>query len=67
MARRRGDRATIDYCRIRSPPSPATSGSLAEFEVELQDGVRLGQRLIPVATVGAYVPGGRYPLVASAL
>ena len=27
----------------------------------------LGQKLIPVASVGAYVPGGRYPLVASAL
>ncbi len=41
-------------------------GSLREFEVETLPGVRLGQRHIPVAAAGAYVPGGRYPLVASA-
>lgn len=40
--------------------------SLADFEVETQPGVFLGQRSIPVGSVGAYVPGGRYPLVASA-
>ncbi len=41
-------------------------GSLREFEVETQPGVFLGQKNIPVSSVGAYVPGGRYPLVASA-
>jgi sulfopropanediol 3-dehydrogenase len=40
--------------------------SLTDFEVETQPGVFLGQRNIPVRSVGAYVPGGRYPLVASA-
>jgi sulfopropanediol 3-dehydrogenase len=40
--------------------------SLREFEVETEPGVRLGQKNIPVGSVGAYVPGGRYPLVASA-
>jgi sulfopropanediol 3-dehydrogenase len=40
--------------------------SLQDFEVELSPGVQLGQRNIPVAASGAYVPGGRYPLVASA-
>lgn len=40
--------------------------SLAAFEVETLPGVRLGQKHIPVAASGAYVPGGRYPLVASA-
>lgn len=40
--------------------------SLADFEVETEPGVFLGQRSIPVARAGAYVPGGRYPLVASA-
>ena len=40
--------------------------SLRDFEVELSPGVHLGQRNIPVAAAGAYVPGGRYPLVASA-
>lgn len=36
------------------------------FEAETQPGVILGQKHIPVASVGSYVPGGRYPLVASA-
>jgi sulfopropanediol 3-dehydrogenase len=62
------DRAMIDYCRDQIAAfARRQRASLTEFEVDLQDGVRLGQRLIPVATVGAYVPGGRYPLVASAL
>ena len=40
--------------------------SLHDFEVETEPGVFLGQRNIPVRSAGAYVPGGRYPLVASA-
>ncbi|MEO3796948.1 histidinol dehydrogenase [Nonomuraea sp. B10E15] len=40
--------------------------SLRDFEEETQPGVLLGQRSIPVGAVGAYVPGGRYPLLASA-
>lgn len=40
--------------------------SLSDFEVETEPGVFLGQRNIPVSSAGAYVPGGRYPLVASA-
>ncbi len=40
--------------------------TMAEIEVETLPGVILGQRHIPVASVGAYVPGGRYALVASA-
>jgi sulfopropanediol 3-dehydrogenase len=40
--------------------------SLVDFEVETMPGVLLGQKSIPVAAAGAYVPGGRYPLVASA-
>ncbi|WP_410599602.1 histidinol dehydrogenase [Amycolatopsis sp. lyj-90] len=40
--------------------------SLGEFEVETLPGVRLGQKQVPIAAAGAYVPGGRYPLTASA-
>jgi sulfopropanediol 3-dehydrogenase len=40
--------------------------SMLEFEVEAQPGVFLGQKHIPISASGAYVPGGRYPLVASA-
>ena len=40
--------------------------SLTDFEVETMPGVFLGQKTLPVSAAGAYVPGGRYPLVASA-
>ena len=40
--------------------------SLTDVEVETQPGVCLGQRHIPIGSAGAYVPGGRYPLTASA-
>ena len=39
---------------------------LLDLEVETMPGVFLGHRHIPVEASGAYVPGGRYPLVASA-
>ncbi len=41
--------------------------SQQEFEVELMEGLVTGQRLIPVATAGCYVPGGRYAHAASAI
>ena len=41
--------------------------SLQAFEVETLPGVFLGQRHVPVAAAGAYIPGGQYPLIASAL
>ncbi|WP_433259794.1 histidinol dehydrogenase (plasmid) [Streptosporangium sp. CA-135522] len=40
--------------------------SLHDFEIETLPGVFLGQKNIPVSAAGAYVPGGRYPLTASA-
>jgi sulfopropanediol 3-dehydrogenase len=40
--------------------------SLVDFEVETQPGVFLGQKQIPVASAGAYVPGGKYPMLMSA-
>ncbi|BCW45444.1 histidinol dehydrogenase [Arthrobacter sp. StoSoilB5] len=40
--------------------------SLKEFEAEVEPGIILGQKNIPIDAVGAYVPGGRYPLLASA-
>ncbi len=40
--------------------------ALRDIEVETLPGVRLGHKNIPVASVGCYVPGGRYPMVASA-
>ena len=39
---------------------------LLDFEAETLPGVVLGHRNIPVASSGCYVPGGKYPLLASA-
>ena len=41
--------------------------SMHEFEVELMPGITLGQKLIPVSTVGCYIPGGKYPLISAAI
>jgi sulfopropanediol 3-dehydrogenase len=40
--------------------------TLQDLEVETLPGVILGHRHIPVNAIGCYVPGGRYPMVASA-
>ncbi|MBO0765399.1 MAG: histidinol dehydrogenase [Hyphomicrobiaceae bacterium] len=40
--------------------------TLRDLEVETLPGVVLGHRHIPVHSIGCYVPGGRYPMVASA-
>ena len=40
--------------------------SMKDVEVETLPGVILGHRNMPVESVGCYVPGGKYPLVASA-
>ncbi len=40
--------------------------ALTDIEVETLPGVVLGHRNIPVNSVGCYVPGGKYPMVASA-
>ena len=40
--------------------------SIKDIEVETLPGVRLGHKNIPVNAVGCYIPGGKYPMVASA-
>jgi len=40
--------------------------SILDIEVETLPGVILGHKNIPVTSVGCYIPGGRYPMVASA-
>lgn len=44
----------------------AQRAALQDIEVETLPGVILGHKNIPVNSVGCYVPGGRYPIVASA-
>lgn len=44
----------------------AQRDSLVDLEVETLPGVLLGQKHVPVQAAGAYIPGGKYPLTASA-
>lgn len=44
----------------------AQRASMVDIEVETLPGVILGHRNIPVQSVGCYVPGGKFPMVASA-
>lgn len=41
--------------------------SMAEFEAEFGSGITLGQKIIPIETVGCYIPGGKYPLISAAI
>lgn len=44
----------------------AQRSSMSDIEVETLPGVILGHKNIPVQSVGCYVPGGKFPMVASA-
>lgn len=44
----------------------AQRASMQDIEVETMPGVVLGHKNIPVQSVGCYVPGGKFPMVASA-
>ena len=53
--------------RRRSATSPSHQReALRDIEVETLPGVVLGHKNIPVGSAGCYVPGGKYPLLASA-
>jgi sulfopropanediol 3-dehydrogenase len=60
--------ASIDFAleQVRSF-ARAQRATMHELELETLPGVTLGHKLLPVNSVGAYVPGGRYPLIASAI
>src|ERR671916_687686 len=61
--RERGDDAVREYAQRFDG---AQRAALRDVEVETVPGVFLGHRHLPVAAAGAYVPGGRYPMVGSA-
>ncbi len=44
----------------------AQRASMTDIEIETEPGVVLGHKNIPVQSVGCYVPGGKFPMVASA-
>ncbi len=64
------DPGTLDDIRFAQTQirrfAEAQLASLQDVEIETLPGVVLGHKHIPVQAVGAYVPGGRYPMVASA-
>ena len=64
------DPGTLDDIRFAQTQirnfAKAQLDSIGDTEVETMPGVVLGHKSIPVGSVGAYVPGGRYPMVASA-
>ncbi len=76
------DRAAIDACHARVGPRARADiefaqaqirnfaaiqrDALRDVEHETMPGVVLGHKNIPVHSVGSYVPGGKYPMVASA-
>jgi len=61
-------REQIDYAaeQIRTFAA-AQRSTMTDLEVATHDGIVLGHRHVPVKAVGAYSPGGRYPLIASSL
>ncbi len=40
--------------------------TMSELEVEVSPGIHLGHRIVPISDVGAYIPGGRYPILSAA-
>ena len=56
-----------DYCQSNVRRfSEAQFSTLKTLEIEIQPGVILGHKHIPVDCVGSYIPGGTYPMFGSA-
>lgn len=63
----RQERADLDFAQDQVRGfAEAQRATMLDLEVETLPGVVLGHRNIPIANVGCYVPGGKYPLLASA-
>ncbi|MDY0220317.1 MAG: histidinol dehydrogenase [Desulfobacterium sp.] len=61
-------KADIRYAHQQvSAFAKAQRDSIKEFEMNPMDGVRLGQRIIPMEVAGCYVPGGRFAHACSAI
>ena len=61
------DMADIDFAQTQIRRfAEAQRASMTDIEVETLPGVILGHKNIPVELVGCYVPGGKFPMVASA-
>lgn len=61
------ERIDLDFAQTQIRKfAQAQRSTLLDLEIETYPGVVLGHRNIPIANVGCYVPGGKYPLLASA-
>jgi len=61
------ERADLDFAQDQIRRfAEAQRAALKDIEIETLPGVILGHRNVPVQNVGCYVPGGKYPLLASA-
>lgn len=61
------DLADIKYAQAQVRDfAQAQRDSMKDIEIETMPGVILGHKNIPVQSVGCYVPGGKFPMVASA-
>src|SRR5205814_2353460 len=65
LSRRNIDDIKFAQAQVRNF-AQAQRSSMKDIEVETLPGVILGHKNLPVDSVGCYVPGGKYPLVASA-
>ena len=61
------ERTDLDFAQTQVRGfAQAQRATITDLEVETLPGVVLGHRNIPIANVGCYVPGGKYPMLASA-
>jgi len=61
------ERKDVDFAQAQVRRfAEAQRACLTDLEIETLPGVILGHRNIPIQNVGCYVPGGKYPLLASA-
>jgi sulfopropanediol 3-dehydrogenase len=61
------EKEDIDFCQAQIRNFAEKQREvIRSFEVETLPGIHLGQKIIPVAASGSYIPGGRYPMLASA-
>src|SRR5687768_7982037 len=58
----------FEYCRRQIMEfAKRQLETLKPLETEISEGVTLGHKHIPVSSAGCYVPGGKYPLISSAI
>ena len=58
----------FEYCRRQVMEfAKRQLETLQPLETEVSEGVTLGHKHIPVSSAGCYVPGGKYPLISSAI